>query len=107
MRASQTFTVLSPLAEARRRPSGLNATLLTPLSVSLEGETLLAGARVPDLHRLVITAGGEALAVRAERHAVDTAGVSLEGGTLLAGARVPDLHRVVFTGGGESVGRPG
>ena len=29
--ASQTFTVWSPLAEARRLPSGLKATLATPL----------------------------------------------------------------------------
>ena len=101
--ASQTFTVWSSLPEARRLPSGLNATLVTVAGVPLEGEGLLAGRRVPDLHRLVAAGGGEALAVGAERHAVDRAGVPLERERLLAGRRVPDLHRLVAAGGGECV----
>ena len=68
-RASQTLTVRSSLAEAMRRPSGLNATPLTDVGVSLERERLLAGAGVPDLHRLIAAGGGDAAAVGAERHA--------------------------------------
>ena len=50
---SQTFTVRSQPAEARRLPSGLNATLNDRVGVPLEGEGLLARRRVPDLHRPV------------------------------------------------------
>ena len=138
---SQIFTVWSSLPEARRWPSGLNATLLTPpawplraksslpvalsqiftvLSIArrrqalavraerhapdptgmaLEGEQLLAGRAVPDLHRLVIARRRQALAVRAERHAPSdrsNPGMALEGEQLLAGRAVPDLHRLVM-----------
>ena len=52
--ASQTRTVRSKLAEARRRPSGLNATqLMTPPVWPRRVSDLLAGRRVPDLHRPV------------------------------------------------------
>ena len=54
MSASHTFTVPSSLAEARRLPSGLNATLLTSSGVPLEREDLLARVGVPDLQRVVI-----------------------------------------------------
>ena len=70
-------------------PSGLNATLVTPAGVPLEGEGFLAGRGVPHLHRLVHAGGGEALAVGAERHAADPAGVPLEGEDFLAGRRRP------------------
>ena len=52
---SQIFTVWSLLADASRWPSGLNATI-EPGGVALEGEQLLAGRAVPDLHRMVIAA---------------------------------------------------
>ena len=47
--------------------------------MALEGEQLLAGRAVPDLHRLVIARRRQALAVRAERHARDHTGMALEG----------------------------
>ena len=61
MAASHTFTVLSPLAEARRLPSGLNATLVTPLVCPLRVSSLLARRGVPHLHRLVLAGGDERL----------------------------------------------
>ena len=64
--------------------------------MALEGEQLLAGRAVPDLHRLVLTPRSQALAVRAERHALDRTGMALEGEQLLAGRAVPDLHRLVM-----------
>ena len=93
---SQIFTVWSLLPEARRWPSGLNATLMDQTGMALEGEQLLAGRAVPDLHRLVIAPRSQALAVRAERHAHDPTGMALEGEQLLAGRAVPDLHRLVI-----------
>ena len=85
-----------------RRPSGLNATPYDPVGVSLEREGLLAGAGVPDLHRLIVAGGGDAASVGAERHAIDPVGVSLECERLLAGAGVPDLHRLIVAGGGDA-----
>ena len=67
----------------------------------LEGEGFLPGPGVPHLHRPIATAGGEPLAVGAERHAPDIAGVPLEGEGFLPGPGVPHLHRPVLTGGGE------
>src|SRR5262249_7588909 len=64
------------------------------ISMALEGEQLLAGGGVPDLHRLVGTPRGEAPAVWAERHAPEAVGMPLKGGQLLAGGGVPDLHHV-------------
>ena len=69
--ASQTFTVSSSqLAEAMRRPSGLNATPVTtpvcPLSVSVScpepaSQTLTVS---------IAAGGGDAASVGAERHAI-------------------------------------
>ena len=59
--ASHSRTVLSSLPETMRVPSGLNATLYTvpvwPVSGCADG---LAGVRVPQPHRLVVAAGGDA-----------------------------------------------
>src|SRR5207237_725171 len=65
------------------------------IGMALEGEQFLASGAVPDLHRFVLTARSQALAVWAERHAQDRTGMALEGKHLLAGRAVPDLHRVV------------
>ena len=75
MSASQTFTVLSPLPLTMRLPSGLNATLLHAVRVSLEGEDFLARLRVPHLSPscLDLAAADDAFAVGAERHAADLA----------------------------------
>ena len=69
--ASHSRTVLSALPEAMRLPSGLNATLFTLPCVA--GQRLADGWPVPASHSRTVlsaTAGGDALAVGAERHAV-------------------------------------
>src|SRR5262245_27388988 len=58
---------------------------------------------VPHLHRLVLTGGGEAVAVGADRRAPDPAGMPLEGEGFLAGRGIPNLHCLVLTGRGEAV----
>ena len=69
-RASHSRTVLSSLPEAMRVPSGLNATLSPrPCGRSAAAPIGLAGVRVPQPHRVVVAAGGDARAVGAERHA--------------------------------------
>ena len=84
-------------------PSGLNATLDTASCVA--GERLadgLAGGRVPQPHGVVATAGGDARAVGAERHAVTTSVWPVSGcADGLAGGRVPQPHGVVGTAGGD------
>src|SRR5262249_33524148 len=58
---------------------------------SVQGEGLLAGARVPDLDLVIEAGGGEPAAVAAERHAPDDLGVSLQTAEEPAGRDVPDL----------------
>src|SRR5690242_18240230 len=58
--------------------------------------------RLPHLHRLVSAGAGQALAVGAEGHALDSAGVALEGEDLPARERLPHLHRVVIRGAGQA-----
>ena len=67
--ASHTRTVLSPLPEAMRVPSGLNATLVTMLSWRIGCPIGCPVRGVPQPDGLVGAAGGDAGAVRAERHA--------------------------------------
>src|SRR5439155_19122789 len=79
-----------------------------PGTDALESEGFLAGACIPYLHRPVPTwvgdtCGGEAFAVRTERHAQNIVGVSFESETFLAGARIQDLHRPVQTCGSETL----
>ena len=75
--ASHSRTVLSQLPEAMRLPSGLNATLVTASVWPVSGVAdRLAGGRVPQPHRLVVTAGDDPRAVGAERHTVHRAGVA-------------------------------
>ena len=71
VRASQTFAVLSALPVTIRVPSGEKLTLVTSARVPLEFEQGRAGARVPDLRRLVSTAGDDPRAVGGETHAQD------------------------------------
>ena len=103
--ASHSRTRLVALPETMRCPSGLNATLGHRVRVA--GERLadgLAGVGVPQPHRLVATAGDDALAVGAERHAphrVRVAGERLADG--LAGVGVPQPHRLVATAGDDAV----
>ena len=69
VRASHTFAVSSALPVTIRVPSGLNDTLCTATRVPFQFEQDRPRPRVPHLRRLVITAGDDPRAVRAERHA--------------------------------------
>ena len=97
---SHSRAVLSSLAVASSRPSGLNATP-RPAVVAGQGAQALAGGRVPQPRRLVVAGGGEQPPVRAERHAADPAVVAGQGAQALAGGRVPQPRRLVVAGGGE------
>src|SRR5438270_558539 len=85
--------VFAPRSEAPAVRAERHA--IDPTGVAPEGEQLLAGGAVPDLHRPVIAPRCQSLAVRAERHARDTTGMALERKQLLAGRAVPDLDRLV------------
>ena len=95
-------TVLSALAVASSRPSGLNATPQHRAGVAGQGAQVLAGGRVPQPHRLVVAGGGQQPPVRAERHrpAPRRCGRSRVR-RRLAGGRVPQPHRLVVAGGGQ------
>ena len=96
---SRTVPSSPPLASSR--PSGENATPLTPPVWPSRVAAGLAGGRVPQPHRPVVAAAGQQPAVRGERHAIDPAGVAFEGGGGLAGGRVPQPHRPVVAGAGQ------
>src|SRR5688500_11051875 len=83
---SHNFTVLSSLAEARVLPSDENAT-----ATALTDERVATSLRVavPQLHCVVITGGGQSLAVRRKRHRQDTTAMAREGGHFLARGAVP------------------
>ena len=93
---SQIFTVWSRLADARRWPSGLNATLMTAPAWPLRANSSLPVALSQIFTVWSSARRSQALAVRAERHALDPTGMALEGEQLLAGGAVPDLHRLVI-----------
>src|SRR5262245_66195770 len=82
---------------------GLLASL--PVRVPLEGQGLLAGDRVPHLHRPVriVGARGDAFAVGAPGDAVDPTRVTPEGQGFLARSRVPELHGVTTVAGNVCV----
>ena len=69
--------------------------------MALEGGKELSGGRLPELDRLVRRAGGQRLAVRTPRHAINGALMALEGGKELAGGRLPELDRLVLRAGGQ------
>ena len=101
--ASHTRTVLSRLPETMRLPSGLNATLVTTLVWPVSGwPTGWPVCRVPHPHRVVGTAGDDALAVGAERHTVHRARCGRSAARRrLAGVGVPHPHRLVPTAGDD------
>src|SRR5262249_12920816 len=69
-----------------------------PSAVPLQGEDLLAGLGIPNLHCLVTGTAGEALAVRTEGHAAQPA-VRFEGDSLVARLQVPQLDHSSTTAG--------
>ena len=88
-------------------PSGLYATDIHAVRVSLEGGLFLARRHVPQLDRLVLAPRGQRLAVRAVRHGVHPVRVSLEGGLFLARRHVPQLDRLVLAPPRPASCRPG
>ena len=106
---SHSRTVPSALAEASRCPSGLNATPVHRAGVAGErGADRLAGAGVPQPHRVVVAGGGQPVPVGAERHTATPAGVAGErGADRLAGVGVPQPHRVVVAGAWPAGARRG
>src|SRR5262249_21679258 len=70
--------------------------------VPREGESFPARVRVPQAHRPILAAAGQALAVRTPGHARDRVRVTLEGEGDLARRRVQDAHRPVGVGAGEA-----
>src|SRR5262249_56681800 len=62
-----------------RAAAGVKGHAMDLWGVPLEGESLLAGGRVPHPRRPVIARRGQPLAVGAEGHAVDPDGVPCEG----------------------------
>ena len=55
------------------------------------------------MNSLVPTGGGEALAIGAEGHIVDSVRVAAQGQQYLAALRVPHLRRLVMARGGEAL----
>ena len=65
-------------AEARRSPSGLNATVSTMSVVAFEWlADWLAAVGVPQPHRVVVARRGETFPVRTEHHTVHRAFVAM------------------------------
>ena len=82
--------------------SGLNATSKTQPVCPVERVRSLAAGGVPDPHRLITAAGGDACAVGAKRHADDPAGMPLERVDFVARYRVEHLDQLILAGGGNS-----
>ena len=92
--ASQTRTVLSSPAEARRRPSGLKATPRT-FPVCRKVWTELAGRRIPQFHGPVEAGRGQPPAVRAERQRADGVAMRGQGAEQLPCFRVPEAQALL------------
>src|SRR5262249_18448769 len=71
--------------------------------VPLKGEGFPTGGRVPDPHRLVLTAPANAPAVGANGHTTNPALLPLRGEGRPAGGRVPDHNRLVITAADEAL----
>ena len=77
MAASHSFTVLSPLPDSTRAPSGENATEVTAPECPSKVRSSCARRRVPQLQRLVPAARQHAGAVGRERNRGDSVGRNL------------------------------
>jgi len=77
-----------------QRPDGPCMTELSPFP---------AARHIPQLDRVIVTAGRHGLAVRRVRERADHVGVARERGQLLAGGPVPELHRSIVAAGGEEL----
>ena len=107
--AGHNRTVVSSLADAKRRPSGLNATPVTAEVWPVSGAP--TGCPVSASHsRTVVSSLADAkqTPVRAERHAGHRGGVAGERRTnRLAGVGVPQPHRGVLASRRPDDARPG
>src|SRR5262245_17366583 len=93
-----------PAVAAHRQPPDFIAVLGEVQS--LLALVLLQWGRVPDADGFVRTGGGEAVAVRTERHTPARAVVSAQAEYLPAGGRVPDAHDLLLAGRGEAAAVP-
>src|SRR5207237_7208043 len=82
---------LLTVLEESRRPDG---TLVVG-----PGAELLAGGRVPEPGRLILTRGQDALAFRVEHRVVEAGRVPRQHAQFLAGQRVPQACRAVLARG--------
>ena len=106
---SQTLAVPSRPADASCVPSGLQASeRISPncgvdpaLIMSLDGQNLFAGGRVPDPDLAVVAARCQPLAVRAPGHRRRPHVVSWQHARLLIADRVPDLHAAIVAPRGQ------
>ena len=107
--ASHSRTVLSPLPETIRLPSGLNATLNTESVWPVSGSPI--GWPVSASHsRTVLSTLPETMRVPvgAERHAGHRVGVAGQRlADRLAGVGVPQPHRLVVAAGDDALCRRG
>ena len=95
VRASHTFAVLSQLPVTIRVPSGLNATLDTPVRVPLQVSEARARSRVPHLRRLVVLPVTMRVPSGLNDTLITQSRVPLEVEQGRARPRVPHLRRLV------------
>ena len=89
---SQSVTEASRLPEASVLPSGANAThVIAPAWPSSVGP-LSPGGEVPELDDLAVAAGGQGLAVGADRQGADRSGRVAKPAADLVGRHVPERH---------------
>ena len=101
--ASQSRAVLSPLPVRTALPSGLNATAIDRALVRQGRPDGPSRRRVPEPRRLVIAAGEDGLAVRAERHGRDRALVRQGRPDGPSRRRVPEPRRLVIAAGEDGL----
>ena len=99
-RVSQTRTVKSPDADTSRMPSGAKASAWTYALVAAQFGHFVTGRHVPQTNRVVLTAGAQSRAVRAEGDRIHDARV-WQDGERLERAGIPEPDRAVMGCGGE------
>src|SRR2546429_473987 len=67
--------------------------------MTLQDLKTLTAAYLPQAHRLITTAAGKGLPIRAKSHRVDHAGMPLQDIEALTAAYLPQAHRLITTAG--------
>src|SRR5262249_55595425 len=81
-----------------RAPVGAKRHPVEPVGVAEVTRHLLTGVKIPHLQHLIMTAGGEPFAVRAESHASYLRSMARQYAQLLAAGDLPYLHGSVHAG---------